>query len=38
LDKQIKRVFTDAGEDIYRTSSGHDLMVQLGQAKLIGPH
>lgn len=33
LDKQIERVFTDAGESIYRTSSGHDLMVQLGQAK-----
>ena len=31
LDKQIKRVFNDAGEDIYRTSSGHDLMTQLGQ-------
>ena len=33
LDKQIERVFTGAGEDIYRTSSGHDLMAQLGQAK-----
>jgi type I restriction enzyme, R subunit len=33
LDKQIERVFTGAGEEIYRTSSGHDLMVQLGQAK-----
>ena len=33
LDKQIKRVFTDTGEAIYRTSSGHDLMMQLGQAK-----
>jgi type I restriction enzyme R subunit len=33
LDKQIERVFTDAGEAIYRTSSGHDLMAQLGQAK-----
>jgi type I restriction enzyme R subunit len=32
LDKQIERVFTDAGEDIYRTSSGKDLMAQLGQA------
>lgn len=31
LDKQIERVFTDAGERIYRTSSGHDLMTQLGQ-------
>jgi type I restriction enzyme R subunit len=33
LDKQIERVFTDAGESIKRTSSGRDLMVQLGQAK-----
>ena len=33
LDKQIQRVFTDVGESIYRTSSGHDLMAQLGQAK-----
>jgi type I restriction enzyme R subunit len=33
LDKQIERVFTGAGEEIYRTSSGHDLMVHLGQAK-----
>jgi len=33
LDKQIERVFTDAGEAIYRTSSGHDLIAQLGQAK-----
>src|ERR1700674_837747 len=32
LDKQIERVFTDAGESIYRTSSGHDLMAQLGLA------
>lgn len=32
LDKQIERVFADAGETIYRTSSGHDLMAQLGQA------
>ena len=32
LDKQIERVFTDTGESIYRTSSGHDLMAQLGQA------
>jgi len=32
LDKQIERVFKDAGETIYRTSSGHDLMAQLGQA------
>lgn len=33
LDKQIERVFTEAGEAIYRTSSGADLMAQLGQAK-----
>jgi type I restriction enzyme, R subunit len=33
LDKQIERVFRDVGENPYRTSSGHDLMVQLGQAK-----
>ena len=33
LDKQITRVFTDAGEDIHRSSSGRDLMRQLGQAK-----
>jgi len=32
LDKQIKGVFEDAGETIYRTTSGHDLMRQLGQA------
>ena len=33
LDKQIERVFADSGEAIYRTSSGHDLMAQLGQAQ-----
>src|SRR5712672_2332976 len=33
LDKQIERVFTDAGETVMRTSSGGDLMRQLGQAK-----
>lgn len=33
LDKQIKRVFEDAGEEIYRTSSGKDLMKQLSHAK-----
>src|SRR6266542_2927910 len=33
LDKQIERVFTDTGEAIYRTSSGHDLMAQLRPAK-----
>lgn len=33
LDKQIKRVFKDAGEEIYQTTSGKDLMIQLGQAK-----
>jgi type I restriction enzyme R subunit len=32
LDKQIEGVFTDAGESICRTSSGKDLMAQLGQA------
>src|SRR5205814_356695 len=32
LDKQIERVFRDAGETIKRTSSGKDLMHQLGQA------
>jgi type I restriction enzyme R subunit len=31
LDKQIERVFTDSGEPISRTSSGHDLMTQLGK-------
>ena len=33
LDKQIERVFNEAGEAIKRTSSGSDLMRQLGQAK-----
>jgi type I restriction enzyme R subunit len=33
LDAQIERVFTEAGEAIKRTSSGQDLMKQLGQAK-----
>jgi type I restriction enzyme R subunit len=33
LDKQIERVFTQAGEAIIRTSSGRDLMAQLAQAK-----
>ena len=33
LDKQIERVFTQAGEPITRTSSGRDLMSQLAQAK-----
>ncbi len=33
LDKQIERVFAEAGEAIYRTHSGADLMAQLGQAK-----
>ena len=31
LDDQIKSVFESAGEAIYRTSSGRDLMTQLGQ-------
>ena len=33
LDKQIKLVFTDAGEEIHRTTSGKDLMEQLSRAK-----
>ena len=33
LDKQIEGVFQGSGETIYRTSSGNDLMAQLGQAK-----
>src|SRR6266566_4841401 len=33
LDKQIERVFTDAGETVMRTSTGRDLMKQLGQAQ-----
>jgi type I restriction enzyme R subunit len=33
LDKQIERVFTETGEAIKRTSSGRDLMSQLGQTK-----
>lgn len=33
LDKQIERVFTDAGEDIFRTKSGRDLMRRLAEAK-----
>ncbi|MBF0529659.1 MAG: HsdR family type I site-specific deoxyribonuclease [Deltaproteobacteria bacterium] len=33
LDKQIERVFTEVGETIKRTSSGRDLLNQLGQAK-----
>ena len=32
LDKQIERVFSEAGETITRTSSGSDLINQLGQA------
>ena len=32
LDKQIERVFSAAGEAIKRTSSGRELMRQLGQA------
>jgi type I restriction enzyme R subunit len=35
LDKQIERVFTDSGEAISRTSSGRDLMRQLGQANFV---
>lgn len=33
LDKQIERVFSNTGEAIHRTSSGRDLMKQLGNAK-----
>src|SRR5207237_5922813 len=33
LDKQIEGVFTDSGEAIKRTTSGRDLMKQLGEAK-----
>lgn len=33
LDAQIERVFSDAGETIYRTSSGRDLVNQLRQAR-----
>ncbi len=32
LDKQIARVFKESGEAIHRTTSGADLMAQLGQA------
>ena len=32
LDKQIERVFTEAGQTIKRTGSGRELMSQLGQA------
>ncbi len=33
LDKQINDVFQGAGQEIYRTSSGSDLMFHLSQAK-----
>lgn len=33
LDKQIEGVFKDSGEAIYRTSSGQDLISQLGQTR-----
>jgi len=33
LDKQIERVFTEAGEAIHRTHSGRDLLARLGQAR-----
>ena len=33
LDKQIERVFNEAGETVKRTCSGRDLMSQLSQAK-----
>jgi len=32
LDKQIRDVFTSAGQEIYRTGSGQDLMHKLSQA------
>src|SRR5258708_39185135 len=32
LDKQIERVFSAVGETIKRSSSGRDLLIQLGQA------
>ncbi|WP_232826277.1 type I restriction endonuclease subunit R [Cyanothece sp. BG0011] len=32
LDKQIERIFKDAGEKIHRSSSGRDLIAQLSQA------
>ena len=31
LDKQIERVFTDAGEPIRKATSGRDLMTRLGE-------
>ncbi len=33
LDKQIERVFSEAGEDIKRSTSGRELMSQLAEAK-----
>lgn len=33
LDRQIERVFTEAGENIHRTSSGRDLMTKLNQSR-----
>ena len=33
LDRQIERVFKDAGETIHRSQSGRDLMAQLAQPK-----
>ncbi|MBP0016926.1 MAG: type I restriction endonuclease subunit R [Cyanobacteria bacterium SBLK] len=33
LDDQIEGIFTDVGETIHRSSSGRDLIHQLGQAK-----
>ncbi|WP_366521705.1 DEAD/DEAH box helicase family protein [Solidesulfovibrio sp.] len=36
LDKQIERVFTEAGEAITRTTSGGDLMRRLGQGTVSG--
>ena len=33
LDRQIERVFTEAGDTIHRSSSGRDLMAQLAEAQ-----
>src|SRR6185436_2545298 len=33
LDKQIERVFKEAGEEIYRTANGRDLMTKLANPK-----
>jgi len=33
LDKQIEGVFGEAGEEMWRSSSGRDLLAQLAQVK-----